>query len=183
MDRDGFWGLVEDARGGVDDTVADPDGVADALVKELGGLEAGEIAEFGVELARLQVESYRWDLWAAAYLINSGASEDGFDSFRGWLIAQGREVWEAALAEPDSLADVVDEDRPEGFEGFDGEGLLHVGSHAYKNVTGDEAAYWKAVEADTPDTPALPAGKEIDFDDEDDLETRLPRLAALYLEA
>ena len=46
MDRDGFWGLVEDARGGVDDTVADPDGVADALVKELGGLEAGEIAEF-----------------------------------------------------------------------------------------------------------------------------------------
>jgi len=182
VDRDGFWGLVEDARGGVDDTVADPDGVADALTKVLCVLEADEIAGFGVELARRQVESYRWDLWAAAYLINSRGSEDGFDSFRGWLIAQGREVWEAALGDPDSLADVVDEDRPEGFEGFDGEGLLHVGSHAYKNVTGDESAYWKAVDSEAPDTPDLPAGKEIDFDDEDDLHAHLPRLAALYLE-
>jgi len=171
VDRDRFWALVEDARGGVDDTVADPDGVADALTKV-----------FGIELARLQVESFRWDLWAAAYLINSGASEDGFDSFRGWLIAQGGEIWEAALAGPDSLADVVDEDRPDDFEGFDGEGLLHVGSHAYKNVTGDEAAYWKAVDAEAPDTPDLPAGKEIDFDDGDDLQTHLPRLTALYLD-
>jgi hypothetical protein len=183
VDRDAFWGLVEDARASVDDTVADADGVADALTKVLGTAEAEEIVGFGTELARLQVESYRWDLWAAAYLINSGASEDGFDSFRGWLLAQGREVWEAALTDPDSLADVVDEDRPEGFEGFDGEGMLHVGSHAYKNLTGDEAAYWKAVDRDAPDTPDLPAGKEIDFDDEDDLQTRLPRLAALYLDA
>ena len=181
MDRDGFWGLVEDARASVDDTVADPDGVADALTKALGAAQAEEIAAFGVEFARLQVESYRWDLWAAAYLVNSGASEDGFDSFRGWLVAQGREVWDAALADPDSLADVVDEDRPEDFEGFDGEGMLHVASHAYKNVTGDEAAYWKAVDADAPDTPDVPAGTEIDFDDQDDLEAHLPRLAALYL--
>lgn len=181
MDEDGFWGLVEDARASVDDTVADPDGVADALTKVLGTARTEEIVGFGTELARLQVESYRWDLWAAAYLINSGASEDGFDSFRGWLLAQGREVWEAALADPDSLADVVDEDRPEGFEGFDGEGMLHVGSHAYKNATGDAAAYWKAVDAEAPDTPDLPVGGEIDFDDEDELTTHLPRLAALYL--
>jgi hypothetical protein len=181
VDRDEFWGLVEDARASVDDTVADPDGVADGLTKALGALEADEIVGFGVVLARLQVESYQWGLWAAAYLINSGASEDGFDSFRGWLIAQGREVWEAALTDPDSLADVVDEDRPEGFEGFDGEGVLHVGSHAYKNLTGDDAAYWKAVDAQAPDTPDLPAGEEIDFDDPDDLEAHLPRLAALYL--
>ncbi|GAA1569767.1 DUF4240 domain-containing protein [Kribbella hippodromi] len=181
MDRDRFWGLVEGARASVDDTVADPDGVADGLIKVLAAARTEEIVAFGVELARLQVESYRWDLWAAAYLVNSGATEDGFDSFRGWLVAQGREVWEAALADPDSLADVVDEDRPEGFEGFDGEGVLHVGSHAYKNVTGDAAAYWKAVDAEAPDTPDVPAGAEIDFDDADDLQTHLPRLAGLYL--
>jgi hypothetical protein len=61
--------------------------------------------------------------------------------------------------------------------------MLHVGSHAYKNVTGDEAAYWKAVDADAPDTPDLPVGPEIDFDDGDELQTHLPRLCALYLEA
>lgn len=40
----------------------------------------------------------------AAYLINGGRSDDGFDHFRGWLLTQGRATWQAALAEPDSLA-------------------------------------------------------------------------------
>jgi hypothetical protein len=50
-------------------------------------------------------ESYRWDLWGAAYLINGGCSDDGFDYFRGWLLSQGRAIWQATLADPDSLAD------------------------------------------------------------------------------
>ena len=37
-------------------------------------------------------DSYRWDLWGAAYLANGGCSDDGFDYFRGWLIGQGRKV-------------------------------------------------------------------------------------------
>ncbi|MFL6076856.1 MAG: DUF4240 domain-containing protein [Mycobacteriales bacterium] len=37
-------------------------------------------------------ESYQGDLWGAAYLINGGASDDGFDYFRGWLIARTRGV-------------------------------------------------------------------------------------------
>ncbi|MFC9245678.1 DUF4240 domain-containing protein [Streptomyces sp. NPDC057136] len=45
-------------------------------------------------------------LWAAAYVINGGCSDDGFDYFRGWLIAQGREVFERTAADPDALAEV-----------------------------------------------------------------------------
>lgn len=54
----------------------------------------------------LMAESYRWELWGAAYLINGGCSDDGFDYFRGWLLGQGRATWQAALADPDSLASV-----------------------------------------------------------------------------
>jgi hypothetical protein len=44
------------------------------------------------------------DQWGAAYLANGGCSDDGFDYFRGWLIGQGRKVYETVLADPDSLA-------------------------------------------------------------------------------
>jgi Protein of unknown function (DUF4240) len=182
VNRDGFWDLVETARGMVDDTVVDPDGVADALVKALSALPAAEIVRFGVEFDLLQGESYRWDLWGAAYLINGGASDDGFDSFRGWLVAQGREIWEAALADPDSLADVIDEDIEDDFEGFDGEALLAVGSEAYAATAGSARDYWSAVDAATPEAPDVPAGQNFDFDDSDELQARFPRLAALYLD-
>ncbi|WP_020391679.1 DUF4240 domain-containing protein [Kribbella catacumbae] len=179
MDKDGFWELVEAARAEVDDTVADPDGVADSLTKVLGELTLAEIAGFGVELERLQAESYRWDLWGAAYLINGGASDDGFDYFRGWLVAQGREIWDAALADPDSLADVVDEDLGEGFEGFDGEGMLSVAVHAYQSSGGSNGDYWEAVEGAGIDIPDVPTGENFDFDDSNELETRYPLLAGL----
>jgi hypothetical protein len=181
VDRDGFWELVESARAEVDDTVADPDGVADSLTKALGQLAVEEIAGFGVELERLQADSYRQDLWGAAYLINSGASDDGFDYFRGWLVAQGQEVWDAALADADSLADVVDEDLSEEFEGFNGEGMLSVALNAYESATGSDKGYWEAVEEAGIDTPDVPMGENFDFDDTGEMRTRYPLLAALFL--
>lgn len=165
----------------MDDTVADPDGVADSLTKGLGQLAAEEIAGFGVELERLQADSYRQDLWGAAYLINGGASEDGFEYFRGWLVAQGQEVWDAALADADSLADVVDEDLGEEFEGFEGEGMLRVAVNAYESMTGSDHGYWETVEAAGIDTPDVPMGENFDFDDTNEMRTRYPLLAALFL--
>jgi hypothetical protein len=67
-------------------------------------------------------DAYRWDLWAAAYVINGGASDDGFEYFLGWLMAQGRTRWEATRADPDSLADIVDADTGD----LDGEELLYI---------------------------------------------------------
>ena len=47
--------------------------------------------------------SYWTPLWAAAYVINGGCSDDGFDYCRGWLILQGREVFEHVVADPRTL--------------------------------------------------------------------------------
>lgn len=49
---------------------------------------------------------------AAASLILGGCSDDGFEYFRGRLIAQGREVFERSVADPDSLADLPVMDPP-----------------------------------------------------------------------
>ena len=53
--------------------------------------------------------AYQYGLWTAASVIErGGCTDDGFIDFRGWLIAQGREVYMATLKDPDSLADAPD---------------------------------------------------------------------------
>jgi hypothetical protein len=182
---DEFWAIVAAARADVDDTVADADEVAEALVDQLSGLTPAQIIEFELALDEVMVPSYRWDLWAAAYLMNGGCSDDCFDYFRGWLVAQGRVVWDAALANPDSLADIVTLETED--ESFDGEDVLGAASDAYEQVTGDEEGFWSALErareaAPQADAGTDPVGEEFDFDDEDEMRSRLPRLSAIYLE-
>ena len=36
-----------------------------------------------------------------------GCSDDGFDYFRGWLIARGRQAFDQAVADPDALANLA----------------------------------------------------------------------------
>ena len=93
-------------------------------------LSSAEIEAFARDRENLMHTSYRWDLWGAAFVINGGCSDDGFDYFRGWLMLQGRNVWEAALRDPESLAGVsVDEDA-------ECEDVLYAASKAYEQVAG-----------------------------------------------
>ena len=101
MEIDRFWQLIERAlRAGGDD----PDARVDALRAELSGLTPPELQSFQNHYDQLLVRAYRWDLWGAAYVINGGCSDDGFRYFRDWLISEGRETYEAALLDPESLA-------------------------------------------------------------------------------
>src|SRR5438105_2559389 len=107
VDATQFWQLVDAARatGG-----SDADGVAAALTLALRQLPPEEIVAFDDLLWEQLARSYHWDLWAGAYVLNGGCSDDCFDYFRGWLIAQGQAVFEAALRDPDSLVDIVERD-------------------------------------------------------------------------
>lgn len=105
MDINGFWNLIETVKkqcGDLDD-IYDMTG---PLVDELARLDLDDILLWHNVFAAYQRLSYKEKLWAAAYVINGGCSDDGFDYFRGWLTAQGREVFHAALNNPDSLAQV-----------------------------------------------------------------------------
>lgn len=176
MDSTEIWDLIETARDEADDP-GDADSVAECLVRTLADRDPEVIEAFDVALAGLVAESYTTELWAAAYLINGGASDDGFDYFRGWLIAQGRDIFEAAVADPDSLADVpaVRAAMAEGDE-LECEAMLGVAWDAYSAATED----------DLPDAGkrALPELAPMwDFDDEQAMSERLPRLTALAYDA
>lgn len=174
MRTDEYWALIDQARsaaGGVAESV--PAHVSAVLARRA----ADDIVGFDRHQQRVLTASYRVDLWGAAYLINGGCSDDGFENFRGWLITQGRAVFARAVAEPDSLADLpaVRRAATTGVE-LELAEMLDAARRAYRQVTGDDLP--------TPTDPVRrpELGAFWDFDDEDEVRRRMPRLAALFAE-
>jgi Protein of unknown function (DUF4240) len=107
MDTQRFWQLIEAARVQAADP-GDGEAVAVRAAVLLAVFPREEIVAAERVLSGLMADSYRTSLWAAAYVINGGCSDDGFDYFRGWLIARGREAFDQAVADPDALANLAD---------------------------------------------------------------------------
>jgi vacuolar-type H+-ATPase subunit C/Vma6 len=161
MDETEFWTLIERSReDGADEQ-------EEALERLLTGRPREELEAFDRIYREQLVRAYRWDLWGAGYVIAGGMSDDSFDYFCDWLISRGREVFEQALADPDSLADVPDiaEDEVEA------EGLRYAVLEAFESTHGEE------LQNAGPDHGADPAGEEWD---EDDLDELYPRLTAKF---
>ncbi len=174
MTHDQFWQIIADA------CRSDPYSAEEwhsSLSEALANLPANEIIEWDKIFDTLANRAYCTDLWAAAYLINGGASDDGFYYFRCWLIGMGKEVYCNAIVHPDSLADVVS---PSWFaEGLDAEAEIYGAAYsAWKHVTG------KSCESDYPVRTEFSTlvGDDWDFGNSSEMRRRLPRLAALYEE-
>ena len=106
MDADELWTIIESARGSVDQ-LDDEDGeqVAEALTTRLAATSLETILELEAQFSQARDALYRWDVWAAAYLIGGGCSDDMFSDFQAGVVALGREWWRRVLANPDELAD------------------------------------------------------------------------------
>src|SRR5215471_9411707 len=100
MDEPTFWTLVEAAKAEATPALSNQ---PEILRKKLEALPPREIVEFDRIFTQLHHDAYRWDLWAAAYIIEGGCSDDGFTDFRSWLISMGRDVYDAALRDPETL--------------------------------------------------------------------------------
>ena len=175
MDTDQFWTLVESARAQVDDP-ADPYAVAAQAADALAAYPRAEIVATQQTLWDLLAGSYRAPLWAAAHLINGGCSDDGFDYFRGWLLAQGREVFTQVVADPQALADLpaVRTALADGDE-LECEEVLGIVWNAHLAATGEQLPSGTF----TIRYPALDPDWDFDFEDQTEIARRLPRLAEL----
>jgi hypothetical protein len=101
MSIDEFWQIVERVH-----TAAPQDMRAKCklLAEELHRIPADEILSFGRHFDDCYHKADKWDIWGAAYIIHRGCSDDGFMDFRSTLISLGRQPFEAALTNADSLA-------------------------------------------------------------------------------
>ncbi|MFF3710638.1 DUF4240 domain-containing protein [Streptomyces phaeochromogenes] len=178
MNTQRFWQLIEAARNQAPDP-NDAEEVARRATSLLATHPPEEIVAAQQVLWNLMADSYTNPLWAAAYVVNGGCSDDGFDYFRGWLIAQGREVFERIVADPDALADMPAV-RAAAADGIDlnGEETLTIAWNAHITATGKQLPD----DAFTIRYPNLDPAWDFDFDDRDGMSRRLPRLAALHLE-
>ena len=108
----------------------------DALKEELLKLSPKEIVSFDTHFTQAMDEAFHWDLWGAAYLMGDGCSDDWFDYFCRWLISLGRPAFDAALKDPDSLADVARAPGVEDvfFEQFGWSSFEFKGGELYHNA-------------------------------------------------
>jgi len=166
MRTEDFWNLIAASKAKSDGSF---EGHAEALYDALSALPETDIAAFDQLFYQMSRRADTWDLWGAAFIIGGGCSDDSFMDFRSWLISMGQGVYEAALANAETLAEVEIEDEDDAFF----EEFAYVASRAYEDKTG----------ADMPRHAGPPhQGTSGDEWDEDDLEERFPTLWAKFVE-
>lgn len=141
MTEDQFWTLLETAHRKGDD----PEEQLEWLIGKLAKKPVHEIVGFDFHFNQQYAKSYTSDLWAAAFIIMGGCSDDSFGYFRAWLMFLGKEPYEGALQNPESILpylERMEEDVPE-FEDF-----LYCASAAFEEKTGMDQddyldLYWK----------------------------------------
>jgi hypothetical protein len=169
----------------------------EALLEQLARMRREEIIGFDLRLWDLIGKANRVDVWAAAYVVRGGCSDDGFCYFRAWLVSQGRRVFEKVLADPESLIEV-----PCSEGRYDSELLLGAARNAWERqietISEEVARRAEAEGREDFEEPELPdfdqerktadrvpyqrlVGDEFDFRDTEEMRRRFPRLAA-YLE-
>ena len=89
---DDFWALVGTS----------PEGFKAALE----ALDDQALTAAHLDFHRAMARAFDAVLWSAAELMHRGCTAEQFTAFRAELIGLGREIFEAALREPDSLAKV-----------------------------------------------------------------------------
>src|SRR6476469_6749965 len=165
-----FWRVVEDAY-----RPSGPDHF-EALKDRLRPLKWFEIVAFQAKFDEALAAANTINLEGAAYLINGGEpGDEGFRDFRAWLVGRGRHAYEAALKNPDTLADILDGDPVDGF------GLGAAAVRGYEEKTG-MSDFFDRLEREEKDLPPPPPeGEDWDFEDEAEMRKRFPRLCHLYL--
>ncbi|WP_225840573.1 DUF4240 domain-containing protein [Streptomyces sp. NK08204] len=183
MDNEAFWHLLGTAKGSAES-------LDDAVAAQLAAMPKEEILAFEHHFTQLRHAVHRWDIWAAAYLIGGGCSDDRFSDFTAGLVALGPHWYERVNTCPDELAEhpAIQAAAASGDQDVvSAEDFSFVSCRAYTQLTGDEDDFWEDWESySRAHAAAEPGGGEgmgepFDFDDSREMRRRLPRLAALYL--
>jgi hypothetical protein len=105
----------------------------------LSALSTEELSDFLTLFGARMDEAYsrpREGLWGVAFDIGGGCSDDMFDDFRSWLISMGREVYEAAVRDPETVYQVAEQAGLKDDVFF--EGFQYVPYRVWREKTGEE---------------------------------------------
>jgi hypothetical protein len=138
MNEDRFWQLIDMIERAQIGEARDDEAALRPLLEALSNETEDDIRAFEDQLARAL---YRLDGKKLANEAGeSGGSDDGFLYARCWVVAQGRERYQAVIADPSRMPKTVDE----WFEP-----LLYVAAEAWQEKTGEEWDHEPAVSWET----------------------------------
>ncbi|MFD3354789.1 DUF4240 domain-containing protein [Streptomyces fradiae] len=145
MEDKAFWALMDE----LSSRPGDRQERLEWLRGRLRCRPAAEGLEFQARLDAACAAVATGALWRAVGRIEGGlCSDDGFDYFALWLVAQGQGTYEAVLADPDALADIA-------------EVRALVGRHP-RGWRDDEWPEWEELDYVAPEILGELTGQEID---------------------
>lgn len=166
MDIMTFWKLIDKTR---EAAGGDAEKQSEQLTEELMQLPSEEIISFDEIFYDLKGKAYIGNLWDAAFIIMYYCSDSGFEVFREWLVGRGQEAYEKALADPETLVDVLEV----GEQVFPT--LLGPAMEAYEKVTGTEMPPLSGERAELQGNPT-------GDDRQEEIFARFPKLTAKFWE-
>ena len=128
MDENEFWALIDESLKAVGED-AEPKVQAEWLSRALSGRPTPQIESFDIHFWRKMARLYTWELWGVNTMANGHGGQDSFIAFRAWIISRGREAYEGALADADSLAPFIKAN-------IQAEDLTYITRDAYESITG-----------------------------------------------
>lgn len=131
LDEAVFWNIIELSIKNSENI----DEQEEFLISELEKRSFQEMVSFKLRVTELANKIHTSEIWCAAYLVNGGCSDDGFDYFKSWVVSRGREVYYSVKENADNLANYITEDDEDEFE-F--ESLDYVAVTAFESKTGKD---------------------------------------------
>ena len=130
MTENDFWEIIHKAR---DESQGICEPMAKQIHERLSECSAEDVRYFHNTLKLYENVADKKMLWNAAAVMQNGCSDDGFTDFKRWVISRGKDVYMAALKNPDSLADVSLFEKYPCFEE-----LGYIASDVYEEKTGGD---------------------------------------------
>ncbi|MER2997970.1 DUF4240 domain-containing protein [Pontibacter populi] len=122
-----FWSLIEESEAKHPNKF---DAQMNYLTQRLSTLTNEEIIGFEATLKEKMIELWDYNLKSLYQIVQDEyVSTDGFIYYRFWIISNGKDFFQRALANPDLLADEIQAT-------YDGQGLMVVADNAFKLKNG-----------------------------------------------
>ena len=131
-----FWNLIQYSK------ILHPhdkEAQVEALIEILSEQSDRVIFQYAAIYSKLYRETYTYNHWAIASILNEGCCDDTFRNFRSWVISEGRDLFRMYKSSPESIADELDSSNHNFGQCED---MAFVGVYAYQKAHWDnEFAY------------------------------------------
>jgi hypothetical protein len=182
MDENKFWKIFEVVK---EETNGSEEGFGYSFCGWMTPLTTKDLSAFIDYLYLFRKHARTTDLWKAANIIIDDCSDDNFNNFLSWFLFMGREAYEKALDNPDSLVDFV-------YKGYKREFCVldFIVEDEYEEKTGEKISLGKMKAVGKYDSEEKPDNVDVaDVDplsnselEDSELQSKFPALWAKFKE-